>query len=155
MAKGKILGFLGKVGSLIGNVIPGAGVAGKLAENAGKLMKDKSAQAALKKSREQQVAKETAIAGAYLTGGSPFVARLGEWFRNAWDFTKKNWYIVLPAVLAIIWVLFFSKKTRPRRRSYSRPRALPVRHKKSARPRGSAWARKMLLARRRKARARK
>lgn len=156
MAKGRFLGFIGKVGALAGNIIPGAGVAGKLAENASKLMKDKSAQAEIKKSREKQIEKETKIAGAYLTNGSPFMAKLGDFFSNAWEFTKKNWYIVLPAVLALLWVLFFKKKGSVKRRS--RPamrRSTPVRRKRSATPRGSAWARKMLLARRKKARARK
>lgn len=156
MAKGRFLGFIGKVGALAGNIIPGAGVAGKMAENASKLMKDKSAQAELKKSRDKQIEKETKIAGAYLSGGSPFLAQLGDWFGNAWEFTKKNWYIVLPAALALLWVLFFKKKGNTRRRS--RPtarRSSPVRRKRSAQPKGSAWARKMLLARRRKARSRK
>jgi hypothetical protein len=34
MAKGKFLGFLGKVGALVGTVIPGAAVAGNLATKA-------------------------------------------------------------------------------------------------------------------------
>jgi len=156
MAKGRFLGFIGKVGALAGNIIPGAGVAGKLAENASKLMKDKSAQAELKKSREKQIEKETKIAGAYLSGGSPFMAKVGDFLGNAWEFTKKNWYIVLPAIFAVLWVLFFKKKTGVRRRRPTMARrSSPVRRKLSARPKGSAWARKMLLARRKKARARK
>jgi len=156
MAKGKFLGFVGKVGSLLGNVIPGAGVAGKLATNAGKLMADKSAQEALKKERDKQATKEAKVLGGLLGGSTLGTSKLSVFLGDAWIWIKQNWYIVLPAVIAIIWVLFFKKKTRSttRRRSTG-AKYTPVRRKRSATPKGSAWARKMLLARRRKANARK
>jgi len=156
MAGGKFLGFVGKVGSLIGNVVPGIGIAGKLATNAGALMKDKAAKDALKKEQAKQEEKQTKIIGGVLGGSSLGTSKLSVFLSDAWDWIKKNWYIVLPAVFAIIWLLFFQKKGRsaPRRRS-SGAKYIPVRRKATARPKGSAWARKMLLARRRKANARK
>lgn len=157
MAKGRFMGFVSKVANLAGAVIPGAGVAGKLAENASRLMKDKDAQATLKKERQKQIDKETKIAGAMLGGQSSGMAKFQLILSDAWEFVKNNWYIVLPAVLALLWVLIFRKKKvgrRPARRATGK-KYIPVRRKWTAQPKGSAWARKMLLARRKKARARK
>jgi hypothetical protein len=156
MGKGRFMGFVSKVGSLVGTVIPGAGVAGALAGNASKLMKDKALKESLKKEQKKANEKSAKIVGSMLGGSSPFMSKVSQVLSDAWEFTKKNWYIVLPAVIAVIWVLFFKKKTRSAtRRRTTRAKYTPVRRKRSATPKGSAWAQKMLRARRAKARRRK
>lgn len=156
MGKGRFMGFVSKVGSLVGTVIPGAGVAGALAGNAAKLMKNKAAQETIKKEQKKANEKNAKIVGSMLGGESPFMAKFGQVISDAWTFVKKNWYIVLPAALAVVWLLFFKKKTRSTtRRRTTRAKYTPVRRKRSATPKGSAWAAKMLRARRAKARKRK
>lgn len=150
MAKGKLLGFLGKVGSLVGNVIPGAGVAGNLASNAAKMIRAKGEEKAVLK---KQVEKDKEIVRGVLGGQSVTGSKVRVKLMDAWEFVKKYWWAFLPAALVGIYLIFFKTKRATRR---SRPRTnrsyTPVRRKRSATPKGSAWARKMLLARRRKAR---
>jgi len=155
MAKGKLLGFLGKVGTAIGNVFPAAGVAGKLATNASEMIKKKNAPAVVA-AKEKEIALKTAVTAEQLGGGSGAMAKLKAGLQDFWLFVVKYWWAFLPALLVLIYLLFFKSKRRTFARrvrrspiSANRPR---VRRKKSAAPKGSAWARKMYLARMRKRR---
>lgn len=157
MAKGKFLGFLGKVGNLAGAVIPGAGVAGKLAERASQIVKSK-----LKPAAEQKAAKEkkdeqgAKVVEARLRGSSETMAKLSVAAGNVWEFIKKYWWAFLPAALVGIYLIFFNKPRRVTRRRTTITRSAPARRKgtasKGTASKGTAWSRKMLLARRRKAR---
>lgn len=153
MANGKFLGFLGKVGNLIGNVIPGAGVAGKLATNASNMVKAKlNPSPAQKAANAKQVDKESDVAALMLAGKSEFGAKLSVFLKTVWEFIVKYWYVFLPGVIILLYLLIFRRKKTYRKTRRSGSRYIPVTRKRTSKPKGSAWARKMLLARRRKAR---
>ena len=159
MAGGKFLKGLGKVADWAGNFIPGIGIAGTIAEGAGKLMQEKQTKAEAKKTKAKLA--ETKAKVNVLLGSEPMGEKIKIGFSKAWDWMKENWWITIIIFVAIgyvIYLLFFKNKKRTGSRSmHSRrkPSYTPVRRKRTAQPKGSAWARKMLLARRRKANARK
>jgi hypothetical protein len=151
MAKGKFLGFLGKVGGLVGNVIPAAGVAGKLATNASNLIKAKLKPSEKQKEQNnKQTERETKVAAAVLGGTSEGWAKFSVAMGEIWDFVVKYWWAFLPAIGTLIWLVFFKKK----RRRVTRRRAVasrPVARRRAA-PSRSNFAARMLKARRAKAR---
>jgi hypothetical protein len=161
MAKGKFFGFLGKVGKLVGTVIPGAAVAGKLAENAAALIAKKKTPAQ-KAADEKKVAEQAKATGALLGGATEGESKLLVLFGNVWTFVKKYWYVVLPAFVAVIYLLLFRKKKRAVgghrvRRSSRTPKRIIRRSSKTKNKRltGQAFVKKMRLAKLRAARKRK
>lgn len=159
MSKGRFMGFISKAAVLAGSFIPGAAVAGTIAGKAAEFIKNKDLQKKIWSDQKKQNEKSTKYVGSVLGGNSPGTAKFGIVLSDIWDFVRKNWYLVLPGVLALMWVLFFKKKSRVtrRRRTFTpRSRGLTNRRpvKKSS-ANGKAWAHRMLLARRRKAAARR
>lgn len=158
MGKGRLMGFISKAANLVGTVIPGAAVAGSIAGKAASLMKDKSVRETLKKEQKKANEKTAKVVGSMLGGSSAGMAKFQLILSDTWEFIKKNWYIVLPAAIALIWILFFKKKSRGATRRRGTRTPISSTRRRAARRRvgnGSAWAAKMLKARRAKARSRK
>jgi uncharacterized membrane protein len=136
-------------------------VGGILAKNASAVLMGKKADQGPLKKANVQIADGLSYTASINAGDSPNMAKFKLYLSKAWAWIKIYWWIILPALIIVVYFVFFNKKKTYRRRARrsvarsTKPTAIRRRRKSKTRLSGSAFARKMRLAKLRKARARK